>query len=128
MLRCFEVHLGNMLKSQTFQEAGLLWGQVWCDILILLTSILLLLHLLFFFLHLLDVAAGGLVRVGAALVEVQGRPQRECFVTTIADKTMKLADAPTKVCLAPDLQTSHLNTNQTRIRVILTLSEEKINK
>lgn len=48
-------YLGNVLQSQTFQEASLLRGQVWPDLLLLYLLLLCLL---------------GLIRVGAALVEV----------------------------------------------------------
>lgn len=82
-----------MLKTQPFQEAGLLQGQ---DLFIVLTVISCgsVLHRFL----------SGSVRVGRGFVQVQGRAEGERFVAALADEAMELADAATKVGLAPDLE------------------------
>lgn len=47
---------------------------------------------------------GRVVQVGGALVELQGRVQREGLVAALADEAVKVADATPEVGLAPHLR------------------------
>lgn len=93
-----------MLKTQTFQEAGLLREDFCLDFLTVLLDAVLCSFILRLSLRFLCVGGGGgFVRVGGGLVEVQGRAQGESLVAAVADEPVELADAPAEVCLTPDL-------------------------
>lgn len=93
-----ESYLGDVLKTQRFQEAGLLRVQ---DFFLNIRTAVFCSSIL---LHFLRVIGGGFVGVGGGFVELQGGAKGERFVAAIADEPVELADTATKVCLAPDLK------------------------
>lgn len=93
-----------MLKTQPFQEAGLLHRQDFFNILTLVLHVVFCSSIFCLTLHLLCVSGAEFVRVGGGFVQVQGRVKGERLVTAITDKAMELTDAATKVGLTPDLE------------------------
>lgn len=100
-----KAYFRNVLKTQDFQEAGLLRGQVF--FLVILTVVLTAVFcssILCLDLHFLCVSGGRFVRVGGGFMEFQGRAKGERLVAAIADEPMELTDTATKICLTPDLE------------------------
>lgn len=95
-------HLGNVLKAQRLQEAGLLRGQ---DFLLSILTVALSSSGLFGLL--LGAGGRGFVRVGNGFMEVQSRTKRERLIAAVADEPVEFTDATTKVCLTPDLTTKN---------------------
>lgn len=93
-------HLGNVLKAQRLEEAGLLRGQ---DFLLSILTVALSSSGLFGLL--LGAGGRGFVRVGNGFMEVQSRTKRERLIAAVADEPVEFTDATTKVCLTPDLTT-----------------------